>query len=96
MNKISIVALIVAVIALGLNFVSFGDKEAVLGGTTNFDSLELSENLTVDGDVAFDKSAFCIDGFATSSATRVKITASTTATIEGTDGVVVYTYGACP
>lgn len=52
--------------------------------------------LTITDDITASKSAFCIDGYATSTQTPVAFAASTTATIEGVDGVLVYTFGACP
>jgi len=48
-----------------------------------------------DGDIALTKSTFCMQLYATSTATLVKMVASSTATIEGTDGVFVLQYGAC-
>lgn len=50
---------------------------------------------TRNGDLVWNTTGFCIDFYATSTATRTKMVASTTATIEGTDGVMVFQYGSC-
>lgn len=53
-------------------------------------------DITTTAEVVVNQSSFCVDLYATSSATRVRMVASTTATIEGVDGVFVYQYGECP
>lgn len=50
---------------------------------------------TREGDLVWNTTGFCIDFYATSTATRTRMVASTTATIEGTDGVMVFQYGSC-
>lgn len=72
------------------------DGTTVISGSRSVSAVNgtYTGTLTTD-ELAVTDGTFCIDGFATSTATAVKITASTTATIEGTDGVLVYTYGSC-
>jgi len=81
--------------------------EGFLGGVSNMDSLTLSDDLVVGGvstftgantfanDVILTQSAFCIDFYATSTETQLNMTASSTATIEGVDGVMMFEYGSC-
>jgi hypothetical protein len=46
-------------------------------------------------DVILTAAAFCIDFHATSTDTQLSMTASSTATIEGVDGVMMFNYGSC-
>ena len=75
--------------------------QGIFAGTANQFSIEADGDLstsgaiTTTGQIRSDKSTFCMDFYATSTATRVKMTASSTATIEGTDGVMVTSYGSC-
>ena len=52
-------------------------------------------SVDTDGDIRLTKSTFCMNFYATSTATLVKMTASSTATVDGVDGVMVMQYGAC-
>lgn len=90
-----IVALVAVVIALGA---WFAPDEARFGGTTNYDALTLDNgDLTLtNGIVVSNAAPFCEEFYATSTATRNRAIASTTATIEGVDGVITFGYGACP
>lgn len=109
MNKISIIALVVAVIALGLNFVHFGDKATLLGGTTNFDAITLDNgNLTLtNGSISIATpttgtstvaTVGCLQANATSSATKIKVVfvASSTQMAPGYNGLAYWVYGTCP
>lgn len=64
------------------------------GGLTATDVV-VSDDADVTGDLQLNKSPFCVEFYATSSATLNKLVASTTATIEGSDGVIMFTYGSC-
>lgn len=101
------VAVVIAIVALGVAFFGNGEVAPNAGGTRWPNGISADNTMPLAGqvrgtdlvitdDAAFTQGTFCIDGYATSTATAVKITASTTATIEGTDGVMVYTYGVCP
>ena len=57
--------------------------------------IEPDGDVTTSQDITFTKSTFCINLYATSTATLVKMTASSTATVDGVDGVMVMQYGAC-
>lgn len=54
-----------------------------------------SGDITTTGQIASDKATFCMNIYSTSTATRGKLMASSTATIEGVDGVLLFSYGAC-
>jgi len=90
MNKIhnwvntGLVVLVATLVLVGGNAIN------QFGGTTNYDELTLD-----DGTLVLNGGAFCIDLFATSTETRGQITASSTATIEGVDGVMMFEYGSC-
>lgn len=64
-------------------------------GKTGQFAVDEDGDLLTSGSLRSDKTGFCFDFYATSTATRVKMTASSTATIEGTDGVMVTSYGSC-
>lgn len=111
MNKTSlgIIALVVGVI-IGAGLMSF-NKGASLGGVTienetfksnvtvegvlTSNDVTVSDDLTVAGDLILSDDTFCINFYATSTATQNKMYASTTATIEGSDGVIMFAYGSC-
>lgn len=91
-----IVALVAVVIALGAWFAP--ENAPQFGGTTNYDALTLDNgDLTLtNGIVVSNAAPFCEEFYSTSTATRNRMIASTTATIEGVDGVITFGYGACP
>jgi hypothetical protein len=64
------------------------------GGLTSTD-VSVTDDAAVAEDLQLTKSPFCVEFYATSSATLNKLVASTTATIEGSDGVIMFTYGSC-
>jgi hypothetical protein len=58
-------------------------------------TLDIVDDATFRKDIILKDGTFCIDFYATSTATQNKMIASTTATIEGTDGVITFGYGSC-
>ena len=69
--------------------------QGLYAGQGNEFAIEADGDVTTSQDITLTKSTFCINFYATSTATLVKMVASSTATIEGTDGVIVTQYGAC-
>ena len=69
------------------------ENEIVLLGADG--DLTLGDQLNVAGDIVSTQSALCFNFYATSTATIGKLVASTTATIEGVDGVMMFQYGSC-
>ena len=59
------------------------------------DDVTVGDDLIVTEDLFLSDNDFCIEFYATSTATAVKMYASSTATIEGSDGVIMFTYGSC-
>jgi hypothetical protein len=72
-----------------------------IGGTltgadlTSTDDVTVGDDLTVAEDIVLTDNDFCINFYATSTATQNKMYASTTATIENVDGVIMFGYGSC-
>lgn len=104
MNTNFLVGVVVgAAVLFGLNLIvpgygassgqQFWQKATFLQGFTAGTRDEFS--VDNDGDIVLTKSTFCMNFYATSTATLVKMVASSTATIEGTDGVMVMQYGSC-
>lgn len=62
---------------------------------TSTDDITVGNDLTVGDDLILSDDTFCINFYATSTATQNKMYASTTATIEGSDGVIMFAYGSC-
>lgn len=62
---------------------------------TSTDDVTVGNDLVVGQDISLTDNDFCINFYATSTATQNKMVASTTATIEGSDGVIMFTYGSC-
>ena len=54
-----------------------------------------SDDITTASDFVSTKAGLCFNFYATSTATLGKMTESTTATIEGVDGVMMFGYGSC-
>jgi hypothetical protein len=52
-------------------------------------------DFTITSDLVSTKAGLCFNFYATSTDTLGKMTASTTATIEGVDGVMMFGYGSC-
>lgn len=71
-------------------------SQGFFAGSSNQLAVESDGDILTTGTLRSDRSTFCWDFYATSSATRMRMVASSTATIEGTDGVMVAQYGACP
>jgi hypothetical protein len=69
------------------------DKQQFSNGLWAGDDKQVQ--FTREGDLVWNTTGFCIDFYATSTATRTKMVASTTATVEGTDGVMIFQYGSC-
>lgn len=99
MNKLSIgvLALVVGVIiGAGLNSFNKGN----LSGVTQEDEVfkydvTVDNDLTVGKDLILTDNDFCIDFFATSTATQVKMVASTTVASGSNVGVMTMQYGSC-
>ena len=68
-----------------------GNFVGAVSGTTG----AFSATTTLSDTVNFNNAGICINFYATSTATRLHMVASTTATIEGSDGVMMIEYGAC-
>lgn len=71
---------------------SFG---AAANVTTNTNPQVFNATTTLADTVSFTNPGICINVYATSTATAGRMVASTTATIEGVDGVMMFAYGAC-
>lgn len=75
-------------------------KEVAAGGVysqseQSFGKGLRAEDVTVTSDIVSTKTGLCFNFYATSTATVGKMTASTTATVEGVDGVMMFEYGSC-
>jgi len=83
---------VIAVLALVLSISNLvgGNNQSVRLGS---DGTRFPNGISVGGGVS--NSAGCYQIYATSTATVGKLTASTTATIEGVDGVMMFEYGSC-
>ena len=100
-NHLSIITLIV----LAAMFLLGGSSTANLGATTARTTITnpwtfsqpvtLSATTTLADTVALTNPGICINFYATSTATISHMIASTTATVEGVDGVMMFGYGAC-
>lgn len=97
-GAIAALALVISVIGL----VGGNDQSTVVGGGSRFqnglstnDTSPNEGDIIVGDDLIFAASTFCVDFFATSTATQRRMVASTTATIEGVDGVIMAEYGSC-
>lgn len=103
MDKYLIPALIALVVSGSVGLISTGSvkesNQAVLGSLSQRDiraiTLDIADDVTFRKDVILKKPTFCIDFYATSTATQNKMIASSTATIEGVDGVIMFGYGSC-
>lgn len=100
MNKFLIPALIALVVSGVIGFLSAGANQGnQLGGLSQRDvkavTLDVHDDATFREDIILKDATFCIDFFATSTATQNKMIASSTATIEGVDGVIMFGYGSC-
>ena len=65
------------------------------GAQTVAGNVAVTGDISATSDFVSTKAGFCFNFFATSTATLGKMTASTTATIEGVDGVMMFGYGSC-
>jgi hypothetical protein len=65
------------------------------GALTTSGALSTTGDVTTSSDFVSTKAGLCFNFYATSTATLGKMTASTTATIEGVDGVMMFSYGSC-
>lgn len=93
-------ALVALVVAGGVT-VLVGGNQSALGGSTSDDwtaaSISSTGDTNVGDDLIFD-AVWCVDFYATSTDTRVSLTASSTATVTGQtteDGVILFNYGSC-
>ncbi len=73
----------------------FTGTMGITGNTTITGTLGVTATTTLADTVRLTNPAICVDFFATSTATVSHLVASTTATIEGVDGVMMFAYGAC-
>jgi hypothetical protein len=98
---VAVVALVVgivigaAVLTAKPNLGGVTVEDETFVGTVTINDLTVSDDATLTEDLRLNKSPFCVEFYATSSATLNKLVASTTATIEGSDGVIMFTYGSC-
>jgi len=96
-KNIIISAIVALVVSLGAGVFTPADQS--LGGLSERDvkavTLEVADDVTFRKDVILKDPTFCVDFYATSTATQNKMMASSTATIEGTDGVITMGYGSC-
>ena len=74
---------------------TLSDNLVVDGTSTLTGATALTGAVTLVDALILTESAFCIDFYATSTATQLSMTASSTATIEGVDGVMMFNYGSC-
>lgn len=65
------------------------------GNVTTSGTASVTGDVTVGQDLILSDNDFCINFYATSTATQNKMYASTTATIENVDGVIMFGYGSC-
>ena len=72
-----------------------GVAAAFSGASSLTSTLAVTSTSTLSDTVNFNNPGLCINVYATSTATRGHLVASTTATIEGVDGVMLFEYGAC-
>lgn len=68
---------------------------SVLGNATITGTTAVTATTTLSDGLNLNNPGICINFYATSTATRVYMIASTTATIEGVDGVMMFGYGSC-
>ncbi len=102
---VAVLALIIGSVALVGGNQSTAPKQ--LGSGTRFPNGISADNtspvagqvrgadFTATSDFISTKAGLCFNFYATSTATLGKMTASTTATIEGVDGVMLFEYGSC-
>lgn len=109
MNKLALGLAVVAIVIAGLAYVHTGSKNTAFGSATNctdgytcLTNLEVQGSLITDatttatGALNLNASALCVNFYATSTATRLKLVASTTATLpNGAAAVLVAQYGLC-
>lgn len=70
-------------------------SQGISVGTAGQFEIDADGDLSTSAEIDLTDPTFCIDFYATSTATALKMTASSTATIEGVDGVMVFAYGSC-
>lgn len=96
-KNIIISAIVALVVSLGAGVFTPADQG--LRGLSERDvkavTLEVADDVTFKKDVILKDPTFCVDFYATSTATQNKMMASSTATIEGIDGVITMGYGSC-
>lgn len=105
MNKLLALGVVAALVMAALALVQ-SPVATTLGGTTNFDAITLDDgDLTIsDGNFVWDAPSSgtstlatvgCIQAYATSSATTIKLVYNTVASSTG-NGFVLWAYGTCP
>lgn len=67
----------------------------VTGATTLSSTLGVTSTTTIADGLKLTNPGICIEFYATSTATKLHMVASTTATVEGSDGIMLIEYGAC-
>lgn len=92
MSKVltAVVALVVGVV-IGAAVVTA--SKSSLGGLT-IENETFANDVTINDDLILNASTFCVDFYATSTATRVKMVASSTVG-QANPGLVAYAYGSC-
>lgn len=99
MTALKSIGLVVAGVIVGLLFsVAKGDNN--LGGVYNqvqehFPSITTTGDITVGQDLVLTDNDFCINFYSTSTATLVKMVASTTVASGSNIGVMTMQYGSC-
>lgn len=100
-KNIIVTAVVALVVSLGVAFVTGSNQSnaPVVSGLSERNvkaiTLDVADDVTFRKDVVLKDSTFCIDFYATSTETQAKMLASSTATIEGVDGVITFGYGSC-
>ena len=69
--------------------------QTLTGASTLSSTLGVAATTTLADGLKLTNAGICIELYATSTATKGHMVASTTATIEGVDGVIMFAYGAC-
>ncbi len=69
--------------------------QTLTGASTLSSTLGVVATTTLADGLQLTNPGICIEIYATSTATKGHMVASTTATIEGVDGVMMFAYGAC-
>lgn len=101
-KNIIVTAVVALVVSLVVGFFFRGSQQSnvpMVGGLSERNvkaiTLDVADDVTLRKDLILKDGTFCIDFYATSTETQNKMLASSTATIEGVDGVITFGYGSC-